>query len=306
MKKKRPKVVRFRLRWKDHFTFSVLESRGIFVLLVILSLEISGMYYFRFVHQPEMPEGWERLIRAADSLDAADRRELSGSSNSGNNRSSYSSYKAKTDSLFPFDPNKIGKQEWMTLGLSSRQADAVLRYRSRGGGFRKRSDLSRVSVISQAQLTEWAPFIRLPDTVPFEKKTVGIALDVNDADSVAFERLRGIGPSLAGRIVRFRERLGGFQSLDQLLEVYGMNDTVLANIRPRFKLQSGHEIRRIDINRCPEDSLRRHPYIGSALARQMVVYRQQHRFSSVEELHRLPLYSDEISRKLVPYLKVGD
>jgi DNA uptake protein ComE-like DNA-binding protein len=207
------------------------------------------------------------------------------------------------DTLFKFDPNSIGKQGWMKLGLSSRQADAVLAYRKKSGGFRDKLELSRVKVISPQLLQRWDNLVVLPESsqAPATPRKTVVA-DVNVSDSAAFDRIRGIGPSLAGRIVRYRERLGGFTNKEQIREVYGVSDSLWQTLAPSLVVAADPFLRKLDLNTSGAESLKSHPYIGYKMAGQILNYRRQHLFKSVDELKRLPLVSEEIYRKLVPYL----
>jgi len=195
----------------------------------------------------------------------------------------------------------------MKLGLSPRQAAAVLNYRKRGGVFRIKSDLFRLSVVKRIHVNTWLPYVQLPDSLPVSAPAVPLAtVDIYRSDSAAFERLRGVGPSMAGRIVRYRERLGGFFMVEQVQEVYGMSDSLWLLVRPQLKEVGMPVLRKIDLNLVPADLMNRHPYIGYRLSEQIDRYRRQHPFTRVDELRRLPLFSEEIYRKLVPYLTIGE
>lgn len=92
--------------------------------------------------------------------------------------------------------------------------------------------------------------------------------------------------------------------LDQVREVYGVDDSVWTVLLPQVHLLSGGVRQYLTLNSMPEDSLRMHPYVGSKMARQICTYRKQHSFRSVDELQSLPLVTGEIYRKIVPYLKL--
>ena len=65
------------------------------------------------------------------------------------------------------------------------------------------------------------------------------SLDINAIDSVSLEALPRIGPAIAGRICRFREALGGFHSVGQLREVWGMHPDQAEGIIPWFQVGTG-------------------------------------------------------------------
>lgn len=138
----------------------------------------------------------------------------------------------------------------------------------------------------------------------YERKPPLTALDINTADTVLWDRLPGIGPVLAKRIVLFRERLGGFYSIGQVGETYGLADSVFVKIQPFLQL-GNVSLRKIDLNETDEKSLADHPYIDTKLARTIIRYRNSHGpFSSVEGLKAVALVDEVIYRKLEKYLVV--
>ncbi|WP_298707717.1 helix-hairpin-helix domain-containing protein [Chitinophaga sp.] len=135
----------------------------------------------------------------------------------------------------------------------------------------------------------------------WERKAVPV-IDINTADSAEWERLPYIGAGYAGRIVRFRERLGGFYNHKQVSETYGLPDSVFKKIQPYLQL-GDESLRKIDLNETDEKSLADHPYINTKLARAIIRYRSANgRFRQVEDLRALPLVNDSIYRKIEKYL----
>lgn len=132
-----------------------------------------------------------------------------------------------------------------------------------------------------------------------------LVVNINTADTLLWEQLPGIGPVLASRIVRFRERLGGFYSIAQVGETYGLADSVFNKIQPLLRL-SDVSLRKIDLNETDEKSLADHPYINTKLARIIIRYRNSHGpFRDVEGLKGIALVDDSIYRKLEKYLVVN-
>ncbi|AWO01961.1 hypothetical protein DLD77_09755 [Chitinophaga alhagiae] len=127
-------------------------------------------------------------------------------------------------------------------------------------------------------------------------------IDINEADSAAWESLPGIGPVLAGRIMRFRERLGGFYEMAQVGETWGLADSVFKKIQGMLVMREV-SLRKTDLNQTDEKSLAEHPYINTKLARLIVRYRSNHGpFRHPAELQRIALVNDSIYRKLEKYL----
>lgn len=127
-------------------------------------------------------------------------------------------------------------------------------------------------------------------------------IEINTADTGLFIALPGIGEKLAGRIIQFREKLGGFYKIEQLSEVYGLQDSVFRLIRPYLLLRDSG-LRKIQINSAGFDTLNEHPYIQFAEARAIVQYRKQHgSFNNISDLLKINILSHEWIEKAGPYL----
>lgn len=128
-------------------------------------------------------------------------------------------------------------------------------------------------------------------------------IDINTADSAQWESLPGIGPVLAARIVKFREKLGGFYSVRQVGETFGLPDSTFNKIQPSLRLHKV-SLKKLDLNHMDEKSLAQHPYIRYKLARLIVLYRSNHGpFRQPEDLLGIPLVDDSIYRKIEHYIK---
>lgn len=132
-----------------------------------------------------------------------------------------------------------------------------------------------------------------------------VVLDINLADSSDFRQLKGIGSVLSSRIIRFRNRLGGFHSVSQLEEVYGIKPELIRILEPSLILHSSWH--RMDLNSATESDLNRHPYFNYKQVDAIIRYRTQHgRFASVDELNKLPMLTPDWIIKVEPYLEVKD
>lgn len=130
-----------------------------------------------------------------------------------------------------------------------------------------------------------------------------LSVELNSADTTTLQLLHGIGPAFARRIVNYRERLGGFVSTAQLLEVYGFTPELLSHIAPHLRLDTTSLLRRIPVNSATLKQLIRHPYVEYYFARDLVNLRSHGvTFSSAGDLRLLPSASDTMLAKLIPYL----
>ena len=129
-----------------------------------------------------------------------------------------------------------------------------------------------------------------------------LVVELNSADTTTLQLLHGIGPTYARRIVRYRERLGGFRKTGQLLEVYGITPELLSHIGPSLSLDTT-AIRRIDINNVELKQLIKHPYIEYYQARDIVRLRQRGTvFRCADDLRAVPSMADSTLERLLPYI----
>lgn len=144
---------------------------------------------------------------------------------------------------------------------------------------------------------------------PFVKKTTSTpstswSIDINSADAEGFKKLYGIGDVLSKRIVAYRDKLGGFYSIEQLKEVYGLQDSTFQVIRKKLVLKKT-TLTKININASEIETLEKHPYISGTLAKQIYNYRIKVKpFESVEEIKKMYSINDSIYNKLYPYLTI--
>lgn len=138
-----------------------------------------------------------------------------------------------------------------------------------------------------------------------EKRTVP-KIELNRADSAQLEALPMIGPTLSQRILRYRNRLGGFYSIDQLKEVYGLRDSCFEVIKTRVWVDTTL-LERIDIQNCSLEVLGHHPYFGYKNAKIIIRYRQEHRiqdWNTVRMIKGLALTKIEMSRIYLRFDKI--
>ncbi|MBP3762622.1 MAG: helix-hairpin-helix domain-containing protein [Bacteroidales bacterium] len=139
-------------------------------------------------------------------------------------------------------------------------------------------------------------------TAPPPVRKQALQVELNTADSTTLQLLHGIGPAYARRIVRYRERLGGFVADTQLLEVYGFTPALLEHLRPHLALDTT-ALRRLPINSAELKALARHPYMEYYQARDIVALRSRGvLFRSAEDLRAVPSMADSTLERLLPYL----
>ena len=239
---------------------------------------------------------------------------------------------------FAFDPNTADSTQLLRLGLKPWQVRSIYRFRAKGGVFSEPSDFARVYGLTLKQYRELEPYIRIGrdyqpaarfvdsrrsaygssggssagssaghngpavarDTVKYPRKLrPSQHLAVNTADTTALKRVPGIGSYYARRIVAYREKLGGFSSVQQLREIEGMPDEAIPYLTVDPKA-----IRKLHINKLTLSQLRKHPYLNYYQARDIVDYRRlQGPITSLSQLALLKDFTSHDIERLAPYIE---
>lgn len=219
--------------------------------------------------------------------------------------------------LFTFNPNTATKDELVSLGFSPYLAARLENYRTKGGKFIIKSDLLKLYGMDSTLYSALYSWIDLPAAKPVikadEKKVVAAnrktekeKFDLNSADSVQLIGIYGIGATLSSRIIKYRNRLGGFISSEQLKEVYGLDTAVISEIKKKSYIEENFTPRRLDINLATEKELAAHPYIRYEIAKAITAYRFQHgNFKSIDELTQIAIINPVTFEKIKPYLSLN-
>jgi len=228
---------------------------------------------------------------------------------------------------FTFDPNGLAIADWKRLGLSDGQIRVIKNYEAKGGAFRKKEDLKNIYSLSDKDYVRLEPYIQIrpresarsASTMPEDTQLAGadgksaalnatprLSIELNTTDSVELQRLPGIGSVFASRIVRLRDRLGGFHHISQLMDVYGVDTARFEGLKEYIYVDSSR-LKKISINSADYERLRSHPFISPKLANAMVQYRKQHGpYQSLSDLLQIAIIDESIFRKIVPYLSLSD
>ena len=224
--------------------------------------------------------------------------------------------------LFFFDPNTISAADWKKLGVRDRTIRTIQNYLGKGGHFNKPEDLQKIYGLFPDEYERLAPYVKITgdkdqdtrykDQEPrymeqetrykTERTGLNLSIEINSADTGAYVGLPGIGSKLAARIINFRDKLGGFYSIEQVGETFGLPDSTFKKIRQYLKLENAG-IRKININTATVDELKGHPYIRWSIANAIIAFRTEHgSFIKMEDIKKLMLVTDEVYRKIEPYL----
>ena len=294
--------------WKDFFYYSKSERRAVFVLSLIIVILIIGNFVLPYFNN--VPK--ETIVSDADRLNFEDKlhQEFKRSFDSAHVQR-MTDRKEQSYRLKEFDPNTADSIELTNLGLSSFVVRNVLKYRDKGGVFRSSESFARIYGISDEIFLRLKPYIsiskefvkkqepestvsvvqRVDTLIKVFKYSEGTLVDVGMADTTELKKIPGIGTGIAKAIVSYRNRLGGFYSLDQLQEI----KYVTPELMNWFKLDSMN-LRKISINKAGIDLLRNHPYVNFYQAKVIVEYRKKK--GKIKSLSQLSLYEEFTEKDL--------
>jgi len=216
------------------------------------------------------------------------------------------------DTIFYFDPNTISQEQLQLLGMPQYLAIRFQKFRNAGGRFNKVEDVYGIYGLDSQWVQKVSPYIRFNKSKEFSpkkrssKRTTQVQSekkDINLADTTSLKEVRGIGSVLSKRIIKFRDKLGGFVSLDQLSEVYGISPELAEKIKTSFYLEGDFVPKKIEINFCTIENLASHPYLNYKIAEMIINFRDQHYpVKSAVELLPIPQLDSVILKKINPYL----
>lgn len=301
MKKKREKI----------FLLTGEQWLGLLILGVIIAATLVGMKYLQPADEP--------TILVEDSI-----------------KTDFKDYQTKQDSLYKakwkktykrdtiairmqvFDPNTVDSMTLLHLGFKPWQAKNMLKYRAKGGKYRKKEDLKKLYGMTDSMYLALTPYIYIKDSIVVDSARIDSVrtdslpkwkstkkdtiLNLRTADTTELKLIRGIGSYRAKMIVRYREQLGGYAQVEQIMEARGMDKVIADSILPHFYIDSV-VVNKIPINHIRPEVLQRHPYLNFEQAKAIYEYRRKHiRIKSAEELKKIKGLSPTDIEKILIYL----
>jgi DNA uptake protein ComE-like DNA-binding protein len=299
---------------KDYFTFSRKDRIAIAILLivVVVFLFLPKLFSVRQVATKADP----LIIQQLEAITTEKKSIENNTYNRNANTDNYSESNATTKGvLFTFDPNTLSEEGWLKLGIREKTVKTILNYHSKGGKFKQPEDIRKIWGLRKDEADRIIPYIKIADngvastsnsynnkyTPTPAKPTI---VDVNSATPQQFKLLPGLEYPLPYKIVSYREKLGGFLTVQQVKETYGMTDSIFTAILPYLQIQST-AIRKININTASDFDLGGHPYIDKAVAKAIVIYRSKHgAYKQVSDVKKILFITEQVFNKMAPYLSV--
>ena len=327
--------------WKkfiqDYLTFTKKDRIGVLTLLTIIFIILIIPRIFPSLVKQRPLHTNDEIEKFAQSLDKA-----TSAPKDTNNNAVFKARDVHPETeyrLFYFDPNTATIEQWIALGVREKTAQTIRKYLSKGGRFKKPEDLKKIYTLPADVADRLMPYIRIPseekeihntppiaaaapkinnvpphnDNPPPNRPAVSGSsyarkeyrnVDINLADTTAFQTFPGIASKMSARIINYREKLGGFVSINQVAEVWPLPDSVFQKIKPYLQL-SPYTVRKMNLNTITIDELRAHPYLGYTIANTIIQYRNQHgNFKSIQDLRKIHSIDENLYKKIFPYLSV--
>lgn len=305
---------------RNVFNFSYAEAKGFMAMAGILAAlsvffllydSSSSAGYTSFQEDQAVLDSLVALMEAGRNEDSL--RLPYKSANPYSSRSNI-----KEPERFAFNPAELPVDSLVLLGIPAGLAQRIENYRQKGGKFRKQEDLLKIYGFPDSLYSALEPLIILP--VPVERpkrvfeervnaekapaKTIN-PVNLNKADSLQLISFRGIGPVLSSRIIRFRDKLGGFVHPDQLYEVYGLDSLVVQQVLEHAFIEKDFMPEQILLNTAGREELEAHPYIKPAQAGLIFAYRSTHGpFQAISDLQKIHTLDPEFINKIAPYISL--
>ena len=189
---------------------------------------------------------------------------------------------------FRFNPNTATEEDLCRLGFTPKQAASIVTYRVKGGKYRRKADFAASFVVSDSIYKRLEPYIDIP------------LIDLNLADSAAFDSLPGIGGWFASKMVAYRSELRGYSYKEQLMEIWKFDQEKYDALADLITLNP-ENLRQYPLWTLPADSLRKHPYIRNyETARAIVLFRDNNppENYTIQALEQAGIISSETASRL--------
>lgn len=284
---------------KSLYLYSFNQRKGIFLLLLVM-IFTQAIYFFWSSNTTPQKEKedhqWLALQSHVDSLKQV-KEEFK-------------------PTIYPFNPNFISDVKGYRLGMSVEELDRLFAFRKQNKYVNSAKEFQSVTGVSDSLLAVISPYFKFPDWVnqpqkeyvKFENKISDVKpktkIDINLATQEDLIKVYGIGPALSERILKQREVLGGFASMEQLAFVWGLNPDVIENVNKSFAVVSTSGIKKIKINDLSIKELSKFPYFNYTIAKEIVTYRSMKGdIQNIEDLTKINGFPVEKLKFIALYLE---
>ena len=289
---------------KSYFQFSKEQQRGILGLfLIIIAIQVVS-FFVDFKTTPKVNLEEQKWLALNSEINALE------------NQQNHQLVK-----MYPFNPNFINDYKGYKLGMSVAELDKLQVFRKQNKYVNSAEEFQVVTGVSDSLLAVLSPYFKFPDWVKnkttskpvafsnknpayFSKKEKLVVKDINQATQEDLKKVYGIGDGLSVRILKEKEKFGGFVSMDQMNDVWGLSPEVIAELTKSFSVKSVPEVKKIHINDASLKELMAFPYFRYALAKSIITYRSMNgKIANAEDLTKISGFPVEKINIIALYLE---
>ncbi|MEZ4838969.1 ComEA family DNA-binding protein [Flavobacterium sp.] len=288
------------MQFKSYFRLSKQQRDGIFLLLLLIIIT-QLVYFFWITKQTGKAENankeWLAMQLVIDSL-----------KNSENNIK---------QTIYPFNPNFITDFKGYKMGLSADELDKLFAFRKQNKFVNSAEEFQAVTGVSDSLLSVISPYFKFPDWVnqpkkqyvsysnnKFENKKTIEKIDINQATQEDLIKVYGIGQALSERILKQKESLGSFVSMEQMNFIWGLSPEVIEKLNEHFVISSEPKIKKVDINNASVKELAKFPYFNYSIAKEIVTHRSMNgEIKGIEDLTKIKGFPVEKLKIIALYLE---
>jgi DNA uptake protein ComE-like DNA-binding protein len=290
--------------FKTILTFSKDQRKGILLLFVII-IGLQVTYYFvDFSSDKKQSPEEQNWLSLQTNIDALKIKESKN-----------------TYTIYPFNPNFITDFKGYKLGMKTEEINRLLAFRKQGKFANSPEEFQKVTGISDSLLNVISPYFKFPDWVTnknqntngysktnpnwkeYPKKEALKVLDINQATKEDLMKISGIGDAISDRILLQKDSYGGFVSMDQMNDVWGLSPEVLESLNKYFKISSLPKIKKININNASIKELGQFPYFKYPISKNIVTYRSMNGDLKIEDLANIKAFPVDKIKIIALYLE---
>lgn len=286
----------------SYLVFTKEQRKGILLLFILIVLLQLACFFLNFSSDSKSNPAMTKWLALQNELDSLKQNQPE------------TSYK-----MYPFNPNFITDFKGYKLGMTIEQIDRLLTYRKQNKYVNSIAEFQKITGVSDSLLNVISPYFKFPDWVnknesvtksewiDYSKKKPAakekeIVLDINSASKEDLMNVYGIGDALSDRILKQKEILGDFVSMEQMNDVWGLQPEVVEKLQTRFKIIKTPNPKKININQATIKELGQFPYFRYPISKNIVAYRSMNGDLKIEDLTKIKAFPVDKIKIIALYL----
>ena len=291
--------------FKSHFWYQKGQRNGIFILIILIIIFQFIIVFVDFSPEEEVNIHAPKIMSFGHQIDSLRKINLEN----------------RKPKIFPFNPNYITDYKGAQLGMSLVEIDKLLAFRKTGKFINSKKEFQKVTTISDSLLNSISSYFKFPDWVVKRKQNMQLSTsrdtrlftekskyivtstDINLAVKEDLKTINGIGEKLSERIIKYRSKLQGFSTPNQLYEVWGLGTEVVVKLLLVFKVVKLPNIQKSNVNTVSFKKLLKNPYIDYELCKKIFNYKEEvAELQDISELKNIIGFPLDLYDRIVLYL----